>query len=218
MVDLPSNLPPALSHWFGARSQPPPQTPFWNSLLWAFVGAFCGLSVLQAVFGHASYFIDRGVPQLVASYGASAVLIYGVPEVPLAQPRAVIGGHFISALVGLIILTIFRAGGHANENDDGIESSLSWLAASLASSIAIVCMMATKTTHPPAGATALIPIIDPKVYKLSWYFLPVVLLSSTLMVFVGIMIMNVQKRYPVFWWEPTKPPQPAKDESSKESV
>lgn len=150
--------------------------------------------------------------------GASAVLIYGVPEAPLAQPRAVIGGHFISALVGLIILTIFRAGGCANENDDGIESSLSWLAASLATSIAIVCMMATKTTHPPAGATALIPIIDAKIYKLSWYFLPVVLLSSTLMVVVGLLIMNIQKRYPTFWWEPAKPTQPPKEQPSKESV
>jgi CBS-domain-containing membrane protein len=149
-----------------------------------------------------------------AVQGASAVLIYGVPEAPLAQPRAVIGGHFISALVGLIMLAIFRAGGRANESDTGIESSLSWLAASLATSIAIVCMMASKTTHPPAGATALLPILDPKIYKLSWYFLPVVLLSSILMVVVGLITNNIQKRYPSFWWEPAKPPQQAKDEPS----
>lgn len=137
-----------------------------------------------------------------------------MPEVPLAQPRAVIGGHFISALVGLIILAIFQAGGRANENGDGIESSLSWLAASLATSIAIVCMMVTKTTHPPAGATALIPIIDPKIYKLGWYFLPVVLLSSVLMVVVGLITNNIQKRYPSFWWEPAKPPQQAQNGSA----
>lgn len=258
MVHSQSNIPPAVTRWFGVRSQPPPPKPLWVSLLWAFIGAFCGLSLLQAVFGHASYFVDRGVPQLVASYvssrcricalschsgiqiilsvvecdrttanyrermymannqpiaqGASAVLIYGVPEAPLAQPRAVIGGHFISALVGLIMLAIFRAGGRANESDTGIESSLSWLAASLATSIAIVCMMASKTTHPPAGATALLPILDPKIYNLSWYFLPVVLLSSILMVLVGLITNNVQKRYPSFWWEPAKPPQQAKDE------
>lgn len=140
------------------------------------------------------------------------MLVYGVPEVPLAQPRAVIGGHFISALVGLITLAIFRAGGRANDSDDGIESSLSWLAASLATSTAIVCMMVTKTTHPPAGATALLPILDPKIYKLGWYFLPVIILSSVLMVVVGLMTNNIQKRYPSFWWEPSKPRQPAKDE------
>ena len=150
-----------------------------------------------------------------AVQGASAVLIYGVPEAPLAQPRAVIGGHFISALVGLIILTIFKAGGRANDSNDGIESNLSWLAASLATSIAIVCMMASKTTHPPAGATALIPIIDPKIFKLGWYFLPVVLLSSTLMVVVGLLTNNIQMRYPAFWWEPAKPPQQARDKSEK---
>lgn len=132
----------------------------------------------------------------------------------MAQPRAVIGGHFISALVGLIMLAIFQAGGHANENNDGIESGLSWLAASLATSIAIVCMMVTKTTHPPAGATALLPIVDPKIYKLGWYLLPVVLLSSILMVVVGLITNNIQKRYPSFWWEPAKPPQQAKDETA----
>lgn len=110
------------------------------------------------------------------------------------------------------MLAIFQAGGRANDNDDGIESSVSWLAASLATSMAIVCMMVTKTTHPPAGATALLPIVDPKIYKLGWYFLPVVLLSSVLMVVVGLVTNNIQKRYPSFWWEPAKPPQQARDE------
>lgn len=68
MKNYQTKLPPTISHWFGVRTQPPPAKPLWVSLLWAFVGAFCGLSLLQAVFGHAAYFIDRGVPQLVASY------------------------------------------------------------------------------------------------------------------------------------------------------
>lgn len=70
-----SKLPPEITHWFGVRNQPPPAKPLWISLIWAFVGAFCGLSLLQAVFGHASYFVDRGVPQLVASYVGFSCLI-----------------------------------------------------------------------------------------------------------------------------------------------
>lgn len=134
------------------------------------------------------------------------MLIYGVPEAPLAQPRAVVGGQFISALVGLIVLEIFKSSGHENASKDGIQENLSWLAVSLATSIAIVCMMASKTTHPPAGATALLPIVDPSIYQLGWYLLPVVLLSSTLMVVVGLITNNVQKRYPTFWWKPSPPP------------
>lgn len=63
-----AQLPSWVTRWLGMRSQPPPPQPTWISLLWAFVGAFCGLSVLQAIFAHDSYFTDRGVPQLVASY------------------------------------------------------------------------------------------------------------------------------------------------------
>lgn len=139
------------------------------------------------------------------------MLIYGLPEAPLAQPRAVVGGHFISAVVGLIVLEIFRSSGHENTTQDGISDSLSWLAASLATSIAIVGMLASKTTHPPAGATALLPILEPTIYRLRWYLLPVVLLSSTLMVLVGLITNNAQRRYPTFWWEPaSSPAQPSK--------
>jgi CBS-domain-containing membrane protein len=123
----------------------------------------------------------------------------------LAQPRAVLGGHFFSALTGIIVARIFQLN---DLSDDESPRRLAWLAATLASSIAIVVMQATKTIHPPAGATALLPIVTPAVNRLSWYLLPVVLLSSVLMVTVALITNNIQQRYPTFWWAP-KPPQKA---------
>lgn len=82
---------------------------------------------------------------LIGSFGASAVLIYGVPMGELSQPRNLVGGHVISALVGVIAYNLF--------------SFNIPLAAAMAVSCAIAGMLATNTTHPPGGATALIAVI-----------------------------------------------------------
>ncbi|THH14405.1 hypothetical protein EW146_g5921 [Bondarzewia mesenterica] len=202
-----ARLPPWLSHWLGYRSSPPKKQPDYIIYIWSFVGAFCGLSVLQAVFGHAHYFIKRNVPSIVASYGASAVLCYGAIEAPLAQPRALVGGHFISALIGVCITKLFGL----LPSEERLES-LRWLAGSLSAALAIVVMQITSTTHPPAGATALLAAVNPDIYGMSWYYLPVVLLSSTLVLVTALLFNNIQRRYPVFWIVPAvpvavKPPQ-----------
>lgn len=134
--------------------------------------------------------------------GASAVLVFGAIESPLAQPRALIFGHFFSALIGVCITKLFSLMPEARFE------SLRWLAASLSMAIAIVVMQFTGTTHPPAGATALLPATNQEIWELSWYYLPVVLLSSALLLVCALLLNNLQRRYPVFWIAPA-PPKPA---------
>lgn len=94
--------------------------------------------------------------------------------------------------------------------------SVRWLAASLSTAVAIVVMQVTQTTHPPAGATALLPATDDAVWEMSWYFLPVVLLSSAIVLLVALLLNNIQRRYPVFWIAPAKPaPSPAQNDLPK---
>ena len=85
------------------------------------------------------------LPLLIGSFGATAVLLYGAPQSPLAQPRNVIGGHVVSALIGVMGFQMLGAYG--------------LLAPSLAVSTAIVVMRLTGTLHPPGGATALMAVI-----------------------------------------------------------
>ena len=85
---------------------------------------------------------------------------------------------------------------------------LQWLAASLATAFALVVMHLTKTTHPPAGATALIPCVDPHIWALRWYYLPVLLLSSMIVLASACLVNNVQRQYPKFWVAQL-PPAPA---------
>ncbi|KIK93496.1 hypothetical protein PAXRUDRAFT_828921 [Paxillus rubicundulus Ve08.2h10] len=194
-----SRVPPAISRWLGYRISPPKPIPEYSVWTWTFVAAFCGVSVLQAVFSRAHYFIERGVPPIIASYGASAVLIYGVIESPLAQPRALLGGHFVSALLGICISKLFQL----CAPDRYVE--LQWLAGSLTVSVATVAMQMTKTTHPPAGATALLAAVNQDVIDMSWYLLPVVLLSSSLALAVALIVNNIQRKYPAFWFVPVAP-------------
>ncbi|CAG8891771.1 unnamed protein product [Penicillium egyptiacum] len=192
-----ARLPHSVSHWLGYRENAPKPPPKYLVHFWSFIAAFCGLCVVQAIFNYSSYFIERGVPGIIASYGASAVLVYGAIESPLAQPRALIGGHFLSALVGICITKLFSL----MPNEEKF-NSLRWLAASLSSAVAVVVMQVTETTHPPAGATALLPAVDEAVWALSWYYLPIVLLSSTMILGVALVVNNIQRRYPVFWISP----------------
>ena len=100
-------------------------------------------------------------------------------------------------MLGLCITKLFSLSPHFE--------SIRWLAASLSTSVAIVAMQMTGTTHPPAGATALLPALDDAVWHLSWYYLPVVLLSSTLVLVSALIVNNMQRRYPMFWFTPATP-------------
>lgn len=71
-------------------------------------------------------------------------------------------------------------------------------------------MQLTKSVHPPSGATALLATVNAEVYAMSWYYLPVVLLSSTLVLITALIIDNIQRRYPAFWF--TEPKDSSEDE------
>jgi CBS-domain-containing membrane protein len=222
-------LPLWLSRFLGHRGENLPPSSNLVTCVWGFIGAFGGVSILNAVFAHSEYFVSRMVPAIVASFvsatshmrtgtkadisqGASAILCYGSIDAPLAQPRALVFGHFFSALIGVIIATIFHL--NLDKNAQTVPP-LQWLAASLATAIALVVMQLTKTTHPPAGATALLPCIEPTIWALRWYFLPVVLLSSALVLASALLVNNIQRQYPKFWIAPIPAEVPQKPDAEK---
>ena len=126
---------------------------------------------------------------VIGSFGASAVLIYGAIKSPLAQPRNFIGGHIFSAIIGVTCYKVFP--------------SQIWLASSVAVATAIAVMHATKTLHPPGGATALIAIIGSnKIHSLGYLYVIIpVGLGAVIMLVVALLVNNIPKnrRYPDFW-------------------
>lgn len=153
--------------------------------LWTFLGAFAGIGFLGFVQG--LYFDNYDNLFLIGSFGASSVLIYGVIQSPLAQPRNLIGGHMVSALIGVSINKLMP---------DPL-----WLAASLAVSFSIVLMQITKTLHPPGGATALIAVIGSEHIKsmgFLYVFTPV-LSGSLVLLLVALVFNNITpaRSYPI---------------------
>ena len=165
----------------------PPRTCL-SEILWSWIGAFCG--ILPVALLNYSIFAGTDLVFIIGSFGASAVLIYGAITSPLAQPRNLIGGHVLSALIGVFCYKMFPG--------------QLWLAAPLAVATAIAVMHATNTLHPPGGASALIAVIgSPKLHTLGyWYAVVPVGASAFIMLIVAVLVNNMAKnrRYPVFWY------------------
>jgi CBS-domain-containing membrane protein len=145
----------------------------------AFVGSFIGIGIIA--FLQSYILIKEENIFLIASFGASSVLIYGAANSPLAKPRNVIGGQFISAIIGVAIYKLIP--------------DVIWIAAPLAVALSIVIMQITKTLHPPGGATALIAVIGTEKIKLLGYkfaFCPV-LLGSLILLFVAFIFNKLSK-------------------------
>jgi CBS-domain-containing membrane protein len=159
--------------------------------LWAFLGSFLGIALIG--FMHNQFFSAEDNLFLIGSFGASSVLIYGISQSPFSQPRNLIGGHLLSAVIGVTMGKIFP--------------DTLWLAAAFAVSLSIVGMQGTKTLHPPGGATALIAIIGSEQIKDLgyWYVLSPVLSGVVILLSIAIVFNNLAagRRYPanVKWYK-----------------
>ncbi len=153
--------------------------------LLTFLGAFFGIGIIGYL--NSQYFILNDNLFLIGSFGASSVLIYGAINSPLAQPRNLIGGHLVSAIIGVTIHKLIP-----NEI---------WLSSALAVSLSIVLMQITKTLHPPGGATALIANIgSEKIKALGYlYVLSPVLTGVLILLIVALIFNNLtpNRRYPL---------------------
>jgi CBS-domain-containing membrane protein len=143
------------------------------------VGAFVGMlgvaGVSQLVLGGLS------PPLLLASVGASAVLLFAVPHGPLSQPWPLFGGHLVSAAIGVTVA-------HA--------AFPPLLAGALAVGLAVAAMYYLRCIHPPGGATALTAVIGgPAIHDLGYQYLLTPVLLNVVVVFVTALAFN----YPFAW-------------------
>ena len=167
--------------------QSPPRVGL-REVLWSWIGSFLGLAAVSLI--HYKILDQTGLMLIIGSFGASAVLIYGAIRSPLAQPRNLLGGHILSAIIGV---TTFKLLG-----------SQPWLAAAIAVSSSIAVMHLTGTLHPPGGATALIAVIGGNsVHDLGYlYVLMPTAFGAIVMLIIALIINNIPKnrKYPEFWF------------------
>ncbi|TDD98608.1 HPP family protein [Flavobacterium cellulosilyticum] len=147
----------------------------WKEHFWAFIGSFVGIGILAYI--QSIHFSGNDAVYLIGSFGASSVLVYGIIQSPFSQPRNLVGGHLISAFIGVTV--------HKFVPD------IIWITAPLAVSLSIVFMQITKTLHPPGGATALIAIIgSDKIKDLGYLYVISPVLIGILILLVTALIFN----------------------------
>lgn len=160
----------------------------WRERLVATLTAGVGIALVAAFSLYSHGTMSAHLLWLVASIGASAVLVFAVPHGALSQPWAVLGGQGISALAGLVVAHVAGAG---------------LLPAALAVSLAILAMHTLRCIHPPGGATALSAVLAAGEGHLpGWSFLfTPVLLNATVLVAAGVLLNApfAWRRYPVAW-------------------
>ncbi|MFE6225099.1 MULTISPECIES: HPP family protein [unclassified Streptomyces] len=121
-------------------------------------------------------------PLLIPPLAASMALVAASPDLPLSQPRSVVGGQLLSALAGFAVLAVAGPG--------------LWSAA-VAGGLALGVMMLARAPHSPAAATAVIVALGAPPF---WTFTGLLLASCVLLVAVGLLAARVtRRRYPVYW-------------------
>jgi len=145
--------------------------------VWSFLSGTVGI---LAIYGIAAW-ADQVL--LIGSFGASAVLLYGAAESPLAQPRNLLGGHVLSAIVAVVMVALFGT---------------SPLTTAIAVGVAILVMNLTHTTHPPGGATALIGVQSAAG---PMFVLIPVLAGALILLAVAMFTNNIvhHRHYPKHW-------------------
>lgn len=163
--------------WRSCSLACPVEKPHHRHVFWSWFGSFLAISICAYLT------METNSPLLMAPFGATSVLIFGAPDSPLAQPRNVIGGNFLGALVSLTLLHFFGA---------------SPLVIGMAVSLTIGITQLTGTLHPPAGAVALVVMMT----QPDWQFLLRPTFEGSMILVVCAVIFNnlaEERTYPKHW-------------------
>jgi CBS-domain-containing membrane protein len=154
------------------------------------LAVLAGAAGESIAIGAMEFFSARtAYPLMAIPFATSIVMVMGSPQAEPAQPRALIGGHLISSLVGLLAVKLL--------------GPAPWVAA-LAVGLAMIAMHLTGTFHPPAGIDPLVIVVN----DLSWFFLiaPVgagaLLLAAFAYAWHNVVARGPNKgdTWPTRWW------------------
>ncbi len=156
---------------FQPRFRPPDMARSW-------LGAALAIGLLGLLSAWSHY------PLVAAPFGASAVLIFGHPASPLAQPRNLVLGNTLAAVISVTCVGLFGT---------------SPMAMGLAVGLAIVLGQACRCLHPPAGAVALLGVL---LKARPVFVVAPVLVGSLLLVLLATLFSHsarARDRYPHHW-------------------
>ena len=127
---------------------------------------------------------------LTASFGSSVVVVFGYPNNEFSQPKNVLFGHLLCALIGIIFVTLFKI---------TQDRTIFFLAIGLAVGLSVMLMMALKITHPPAGGNTIVVMLTQD----SFQYLIFPIMVGAITIIIGGVIYNrfiLKKNYPTKWF------------------
>lgn len=149
-----------------------------HAALLAGIGSALAIGVME-LLSLASHF-----PMAVIPFATSIVLVIALPDAAPSRPRALVGGHLMATLAGLIIVKL--------------TGPQTW-AAAVAVGVAVAAMILTDTLHPPAGINPLLVVAG----QFSWSYLVVPVLTGALLLLAFAFIWHRfvrRDRWPERWW------------------
>ena len=162
--------------WFTLRKSDAPPRPPWRQIAAVTVMSIMALIVL-AFIGEIT-----GFALLTPPLAASMALIAGCPNLPLSQPRNVICGQLLSAIVGCAV---------------GVVSHSIW-ALAIAGGLALGVMLAARAVHSPAAATA---ILGAAIHSGQLTFILCAGIAAAILVLAGVIGAKISTtKYPIYWW------------------
>mgnify|MGYP006105296123 CR=1 FL=1 len=120
---------------------------------------------------------------LFASFGSTAVLVFGYPKNEFAQPKNIFFGHLVTSFVGVIFVTFFE---------------INFITMAIAVGFALMLMIFFKVTHPPAGGNPIAIMLG----GVSFQFLIFPVMVGAITIIIGGIIYNsliLKKKYPITW-------------------
>ena len=127
---------------------------------------------------------------LATSFGSTVVVVFGYPENEFAQPKNVLFGHLLCALIGILFVILFKI---------TQDRTIFFLAVGLAVGISVMFMMALKIAHPPAGGNTIVAMLAQD----SFQYLIFPIMVGAVTIIIGGVIYNrfiLKKKYPTKWF------------------
>ncbi len=128
---------------------------------------FVGATVAIGAIGWLSVHLPPHWVLLIGSFGASSVIVFSLPHSKPAQPKALLLGNAMGAIVGVGVANFVP-----------LEP---WAVAAIAVAGAVALMAITDTTHPPGGAAALIAVYGTQGVAEDWYFVIAVMIGAVIL-------------------------------------
>uniref|UniRef100_V5ERK7 HPP transmembrane region domain-containing protein n=2 Tax=Kalmanozyma brasiliensis (strain GHG001) TaxID=1365824 RepID=V5ERK7_KALBG len=151
---------------------------------------------LLSLLSRSPFHRAHNAPLIIGAFATEAVVSFYAFRTPLAQPKNILFGNTISAIIGVAMTKAFQSTNYTVTGVYGID----WAVAATTVAAALFGMQILGFTHPPGAAIAILAVTNQETHDLAWWLVPIVIFGSLIVIGWAMIINNVGgRRYPENW-------------------